>query len=110
VAASSRANGRFTKETLSPSKNLSETCEGTSGVAGNFASAAQLIPCYEAAKVSIDASRIVHAGTYEDDLTVLGVAKGTSVYAQPDRRHNHKSTEKGMREDCEATKAVSRPI
>jgi hypothetical protein len=44
VSASSRENGLFTKETLSPSKNFSDTCEGRSGVAGSFASAAQLIP------------------------------------------------------------------
>lgn len=44
VSASCRENGLFTKETLSPSKNFSDTCEGRSGVAGSFASAAQLIP------------------------------------------------------------------
>ena len=44
VSASCRENGLFTKETLSPSKNFSDMCEGRSGVAGSFASAAQLIP------------------------------------------------------------------
>jgi hypothetical protein len=53
VAASSRVKGLFTKETLSPSKNFSETCEGRSGVVGNFASAAQLIPCYRIMSISM---------------------------------------------------------
>jgi hypothetical protein len=111
VAASSNANGRFTKETLSPSKNLSEICEGRSGVAGNFASAAQLIPCYKTAQVSIDANRIVHAGTYQDDLTVLRVAKGTSVYTQPDGRHNnHKAMGRRYTAKGWETKAGSTPI
>lgn len=30
---------------------------------------------------------IVHMGPYKDDLAVLGVAEGASVYAQPDGRH-----------------------
>jgi hypothetical protein len=47
-------------------------------------------------------SHIVHAGTYEDDLTVLGVAKGTSVYAQSDGRHNHKS----QKRVCEKTGGI----
>jgi hypothetical protein len=52
VAASSSEKGRFTKETLSPSKNLSDMCEGRSGTAGNLASAAAFMPCYAIINIS----------------------------------------------------------